>query len=409
MPDTAPAAETAGLTIAELAVQTAVPEAEIRELVALGLIPGPSAAGTYERGNMSRVRLIKALEASGIHAQTLVAAAVERRLSFDFAGSIVAEPVGLSSLTVAEACAARRVDADTFRATMLAIGVAAPDPDEPIREDDLELLDIVATITGYGLPKEAVLRTLRSFAIAMRAIVEAQRDLFRRQVEEPALARGVPYHEMFAQSATARIPLQKLGYRTTFLLQRRLLEQLVYDNLVTRFEEALEATTPSAARRTNQAICFVDLSGFTERTERQGDADAARVGSRFIEVAQAGAATHRGNLVKPLGDGGMLHFAEPGDAVRGALSVLRLARERALPPARAGIATGPLIMQDGDYYGRTVNRASRLLGVAAPDQVLVTAEVVTSVRDRRIRFTDIGRVQLKGVPEEVEAFAAATA
>jgi class 3 adenylate cyclase len=105
----------------------------------------------------------------------------------------------------------------------------------------------------------------------------------------------------------------------------------------------------------------------------------------------------------------MLRFARADDAVRGALAVLGLARERALPAARAGIALGPLIKQDGDYYGRTVNRASRLLGVAAPHQVLVTAEVAGAVRDARVRFTTVGPVRLRGVADEVEAFAATAA
>jgi adenylate cyclase len=155
-----------------------------------------------------------------------------------------------------------------------------------------------------------------------------------------------------------------------------------------------------------QAICFVDISGFTERTENRGDRDAATIGSTLVEIAQSEATVHRGSLVKPLGDGAMLRFARADDAVRGALGVIQVAGKRALPTARAGIAVGPLIMQDGDYYGRTVNRASRLLGVAAPGQVLVTATVRDTVRDPRLRFSGIGMVRLKGVAEEVEAFAA---
>jgi class 3 adenylate cyclase len=397
------------ITGAELAVQSAVPAAEIAELVARGLISGPAADGSYDRGNVSRIRLIKALEKSGIDVATLAAAA-ERGLGFDFAGAIVAEPVGLTPVTVREAALQCGIDNTAFREVMLAVGVAAPGPGDPIREDDLELINMLAAVTRYGVPREAILRTLRSFAISMRAIAEAQRDLFRRQVEESALSRGMPYHEMFATTAAARIPLQRIAFRTTFLLHRRLLEQLVYENLVSRFEEALEENGLTRARRaSSQAICFVDLSGFTARTEDRGDVEAAAVAATFIEIAQTEAAAHRGNLVKPLGDGSMLRFARADDAVQGALAVLAVTRQRALPPARAGVAMGPLIMQDGDYYGRTVNRASRLLGVAAPDQVLVTAEVAESVRDERQQFTRIGPVQLKGLAEDIEAFPAAIA
>jgi adenylate cyclase len=405
-PATAGAAAEARISGPDLAIQSAVPEAEIADIVRRGLISGPASNGTYDRGNVSRLRLIKALEQSGIAIETLAAAA-EKGLSFDFAGHILAEPVGLSAMTVAEACRACGLDADTFRAVMLAIGVAAPAPDEPIREDDLELIGIAGAVVREGVPVEAVVRVLRAFGINMRAVAEAERDLFRRQLEEATLARGVPYHEMLAMTAPKRIPLQRAGFRTIFLLHRRFREQLVYDNLVARFEDALEENQVKRERTVSQAICFVDLSGFTERTEHRGDRDAAATGSAFVDIAQTEATVHRGNLVKPLGDGAMLRFKRADDAVRGALGVLSHARRRNLPAARAGVAMGPLIMQDGDYYGRTVNRASRLLGIAAPHQVLVTAEVAQTARDARLTFTNLGRVRLKGVAEDVEAFAAA--
>jgi class 3 adenylate cyclase len=397
------------LSRADLAIQSAASPTEIDDLVDRGLISGPDADGAYDRGNVSRIRLIKALEKSGIDIATLAAAVREKGLSFDFAGEIIAEPVGLAPITASQACRERGIDAETFRTVMLAIGVAVPAMDEPIREDDLELLGIIGAVARQGLPQEAVVRTLRSFAINMRAIVETQRDLFRQQLEEAALARGVPYHEMFATTAAARIPLQRIAYRTTFLLHRRLLEQVIYENLVARFEDALEERRVERGRGASQAICFVDLSGFTERTEHRGDIDAATIGSTFVEIAQTEATVHSGNLVKPLGDGAMLRFARADDAVRGALGVLGLVRQRGLPPARAGIAMGPLIMQDGDYYGRTVNRAARLLGVARPEQVLVTAEIAETIADPRLRFTDLGTVRLKGVAEDIEAFAAGRA
>jgi class 3 adenylate cyclase len=112
--------------------------------------------------------------------------------------------------------------------------------------------------------------------------------------------------------------------------------------------------------------------------------------------------------VKPLGDGAMLRFAKSGDAVHGVLSVLGKVRDRGgLPPARAGVASGPLVMQDGDYYGRTVNRAARLLGVATANQVLVTAEVARTVQsDPRLSIASLGKIRLRGVADEIEAFAA---
>jgi class 3 adenylate cyclase len=91
------------------------------------------------------------------------------------------------------------------------------------------------------------------------------------------------------------------------------------------------------------------------------------------------------------------------------LHILQTARRRQLPLARAGIATGPTITQDGDYYGRVVNHAARLIGVAKPGEVLVTAEVAGAVHSPTLHFRDVGTFQLKGIGDAIRAFAAEAA
>ena len=399
--------ERARVAADNLAAQAGVDREEIARLVAYGLIGGPDAAGTYDAGDITRLRLIKALQDSGVGADRLAAAVADRRLSLEFAGSTVADPVGLSSTTFEEACAAANVTPETFQRLMLALGFPTPAPSAPIRDDDLEFVRIYAAARDMGIAEHVILSTLRSYAISVGRLVEASRGLVREQVEGQLLARGMPYAEMFAAAARMRVALQRFAYRTTYLLQRRLFEQAVYDNLIARFEEALEERPAAPRRVATQAICFVDLSGFTERTESLGDADAASIGAALVGIAQGQATLHGGNLVKPLGDGAMLHFVNVARAVRCAVRIVATARESSLPPARAGVAAGPLIVQDGDYYGRTVNRAARLLGVAQPEQVLVTAEIAAAVVETGLRFDDLGLVRLKGVNEEVHAFAAA--
>jgi adenylate cyclase len=72
-----------------------------------------------------------------------------------------------------------------------------------------------------------------------------------------------------------------------------------------------------------------------------------------------------------------------------------------LPPAHAGIATGPVVFQGGDYFGRTVNLAARIMERAQPGQVLVSQEVVDRVGADGVAFEPIGAVELKGVSEPV--------
>jgi adenylate cyclase len=77
-----------------------------------------------------------------------------------------------------------------------------------------------------------------------------------------------------------------------------------------------------------------------------------------------------------------------------------------LPPAHAGVAAGPVIRQDADYFGRTVNVAARLAGRAEAGQTLVNDEVVRAAAGDGLRFSDLGPVQLKGIPQPVRAFQA---
>jgi adenylate cyclase len=69
-----------------------------------------------------------------------------------------------------------------------------------------------------------------------------------------------------------------------------------------------------------------------------------------------------------------------------------------LPPAHVGIHAGPVVFQDGDYFGRTVNLASRIAEYARPAEVLVSQEVVDAADARPVSFVEIGPVELKGVP-----------
>ena len=391
----------------DLIAQSGVSAADIDRFVATGLIGGPDREGSYDRGHITRLRFLAALKTSGIPLDQLTAAVAEGRLSLDLVGTAVADPPSLAPMTVAEACAANGVTLEDFRREMLASGAAASPADEPIREDDLELMRICRDARNLGVPTEAILGVQRGIAIGMRQIVETQREFYPRYVEEPMIAKGMSYMEALAAAAETRIALQRMAYRVVFLLQRRFIEQLVYDNLVVRFEETLEAGADSHARKPRpHTVCFVDLSGFTERTERLGDDDAARLATSLVEIAQNCVANHHGSLVKALGDGAMLHFGRADDAVRCALSIIASARVANLPPARAGISTGAMIIKDGDYYGRAVNRAARLVGVAKPEQVLVTAETVAAVPKRAFHFDDLGAMSLKGIQAAVHAYAA---
>jgi adenylate cyclase len=176
--------------------------------------------------------------------------------------------------------------------------------------------------------------------------------------------------------------------------------------LIEVVESALERAGLRAKMRVTPAICFVDLSGFTDLTERGGDEVAADVASRMAPLVTRTVERHGGKVVKWLGDGVMLHFGRADGAVSSALGIVEAAAGAGLPPAHAGIHVGPVVFQGGDYFGRTVNLAARILEQAGPGQVVVSQDVVDRVGSKDFRFASIGPVDLRGVTRPVHLHAA---
>jgi adenylate cyclase len=110
--------------------------------------------------------------------------------------------------------------------------------------------------------------------------------------------------------------------------------------------------------------------------------------------------------VKWLGDGVMFYFQDPGRSVLAALDMVEGVASHALPPAHVGIHAGPVVFQQGDYYGRTVNIAARIAEYARPGEVLVTQEVVDAADGTPVTFTEMGPVELKGVTGTLRLLAA---
>jgi adenylate cyclase len=68
-----------------------------------------------------------------------------------------------------------------------------------------------------------------------------------------------------------------------------------------------------------------------------------------------------------------------------------------LPPAHVGMHAGPVVFQEGDYFGRTVNISARIAEYARPGEVLVSQEVVDAAQGAPVTFSEIGPVELRGV------------
>ena len=117
---------------------------------------------------------------------------------------------------------------------------------------------------------------------------------------------------------------------------------------------------------------FADLVGFTSFTVRHGDERAADLAVCFQERVCALAATHGCHVVKTIGDAVMVRSDNGDAAIELGQAILALAAEVALPRVRVGLDTGPAAERNGDWFGSTVNTASRVSAAASAGELLMT-------------------------------------
>ncbi len=153
-------------------------------------------------------------------------------------------------------------------------------------------------------------------------------------------------------------------------------------------------------------MSFLDLVGYTRLTEERGDQAAAELAGTLAVLVDRSSREHGGVPVKWLGDGVMVHYQDPAGAVRSALHLVEELPQAGLPPAHVGVAAGPVVVQGGDYFGRTVNLAARIAARAGAGQVLVSDSVVESVSPTGVSFVERGRLRFKGIARPVRVLEA---
>ncbi len=392
----------------DLAVKAGTHVEAIQRLAGLGLLETAGSEAEADRLAL-RARVILQLESSGIPLDDLARALADGSLALDFIDGQFSGLVPMREETHAELFGRLGLTEEEGDELLRTLGLPVVPGDEPVREDDAEYVEIYVRMIGIGVPAEPLRRLARAYADLLRRVVGVEWEFWREAIERPVLAQGGTYREMFRRTASIAAQLNDTGERLLLLIHNRFLEQQTFQNVAENLEMAMEqAGIHRRADRVDPAIAFLDLSGFTRMTEEAGDEAAALEADRLAQLVRAAAASNGGGVVKLLGDGAMLHFVTPADAVRCGLELVDAVPEANLPPARVGVDAGPLIRRDGDFYGRTVNVAARLTDYARPREVLVTASVVhVAASAADVTFTEIGPVTLKGVAEPVPIWSAA--
>lgn len=259
-------------------------------------------------------------------------------------------------------------------------------------------LDVDALSTLQGLlafrmtDTESSLQLARVLGSSMARIADAEitaSPVLRGKQDSAEMA------ELFALTADATLPGMA-----------RLLEYSWRRHLQAAARRAMAVTgvLESGAAQAHLAVGFVDLVGFTVLSQQLSEQELAEMVGRFEALAYDTVTVLGGRVVKMIGDEAMYVAPDVDKAVEIAISLSEAySDDEVLSEVRVGLASGDVLVRDGDYYGPVVNLASRIVNIATPGSVLVSEEVHAALADEpgfewrslRPRFLkDIGRVPL---------------
>jgi adenylate cyclase len=397
------------LTRAELASEADVDPLLVDELIRMGALR-PADDGSFSSGDIVRVQTVKSGIDAGISLENLERTLAERLQTLDYIDQFYLDPAPRADRTYADFRASLGDAAADLSTVYAAFGLPEPALDSRLRTDEEEV--VRAFLDGWGAfgNREMLMRAARIHGEGIRRIMESVVSLYFEKVSAPLSEQGLDLDELVRQTVEPATKIIRLEPELLVWLEQRHLEHSVN---ALNFDE-LERTLVDrgwADRRPDEppAVAFVDLSGFTDTTERSGDEAASRLAARLQDLADASAHRYRGRVVKLLGDGVMFRFESAPDAISAVLAMVEAAPAAGLPPAHAGVAAGPLIEREGDYYGRTVNLAARIADLAAPGDVLVSAAARATSADGVFNFEPLEAAVLKGIADPVPLFRASRA
>jgi adenylate cyclase len=285
------------------------------------------------------------------------------------------------------------IDEDLARRLWRAVGF----PDVPagavlFTERDLAAARLAfAQARGRDVEQGTLLQQIRviSGSLARVASVEAE------GVSEMLLslhAAGVPDDEI-ALAVLADRRLSDVGVLIDYL-HRVQLRAAVWRRMVL-------AADPDIA----VAVGFADLAGYTMLSATMDESSLSALVGRWEAVAYDTIASNGAQLVKTIGDE-VMFVGLAHETVAAALGLREAAVVEELPPLRIGLAAGPVLARDGDYFGPVVNLASRLSGAAGPGDVLVPAELWDELRASGLGVRGVARgtLELRSIGA-VEVFA----
>lgn len=335
----------------------------------------------------ARAALLAKLRELGQSEQTLAAVEREGRLA---TSAVELALGGARQHTLTHVARESRLAPAFLRRLMQANGRPTAAPRErAYTDDDIALARRIRFFLDAGIPRDGVLEIARVAGHGMMQTAEA----VRRAAASPLMQPGdteLTLALRYVQAAEALAPEMAAVLDSMFRAQLR---DGVRGDLVSEAER--DAGRLAGTR--DVTVAFADLVGYTKLGEHVPTEQLGQVATRLAELATA-SIVRPTQLVKAIGDAVMLVSweVEPMLDTIEALIAAADAEGEGFPPLRVGIAYGPAVPRGGDWFGSTVNLASRLTDVGKPGRVYATDKVVEAATGRHV-WKRSRRRNLKGI------------
>src|SRR4051795_9651538 len=381
------------LSVNEVATRAGVTPATLKRWVDRGIIPDGKRVTKegWTPAAGAQARVVARLRDRGHSFDEIKEATKEGRLVYGLLEDLF--PPGDQIYTVEDAAQETGLEPELIERIWLSMGFPRHEL-TALSEEDMQALHWVSSVLAAGFPLVAFLQLTRVYGQSLSQIADAETRLFHIYVHEPLMREGVPALEMAEEMADLGRDLLPLASPIMDFIHRRYLSYFSEQDVVGHMEADVEGSDEEYGR-IKVAIAFADLAGYTRYVEEEGEVEALSYVERFIESV-ANTLPEGARLVKTIGDEVMVVGQDVGAIVDWSVGFARLyADER--PAPRIGVNSGPVLYRDGDYFGREVNLASRVVARARGGEVLVTGQVLDEMRDRsHLHVDSIGQVKLKG-------------
>jgi class 3 adenylate cyclase len=300
------------------------------------------------------------------------------------------------TVSLAEVEAAGGLTVEEAHEFIKATGLPPPDRDEPAFTPEEADVLIRLPALKEAWPKELYLQVMRVQGRLLGRIAQTEIQVFRTYAEPRLRARSKDPLSGLRAVQFAFSQLLPMADPLLVGIHRRWVEHELGQVAVRDAEALSEGALPGAVDAT---FLFCDLKDFTAYADIAGDAAAVAVIDRFTDVV----INARGpdcRLTKLLGDGYMLVFGDPLEAVRAATEVVDGMASTDVPGVHASSHRGVALAREGDYFGSAVNLAARLLAVAGRDELVGTDALVESTRGH-FQWEEVDTVEVRGVTEPV--------